>query len=44
MKVLTVSVLAIATLAGVASAYAGDRNVGDCHSISDSVYGMWGCR
>jgi hypothetical protein len=44
MKFLTVSVLALATIAGAAAtAYAGD-NVNDCHSISDSVYGIWGCR
>lgn len=43
MKFLTVSMLAVAMLAGAANAYAGDR-VDDCHSISDSVYGLWGCR
>jgi hypothetical protein len=45
MKFLTVSVLALATIAGAAAtAYAGSDNVNDCHSISDSVYGIWGCR
>jgi len=43
MKLLTISMLALAMIGAAASAYAGDK-VDDCHSISDSVYGVWGCR
>lgn len=43
MKILAVSVLALAMISGAANAYAGDK-VDDCRSISDSVYGVWGCR
>ena len=43
MKLLTISMLALAMIAGAANAYAGGRP-DDCHSISDSVYGVWGCR
>jgi hypothetical protein len=30
-------------IGGAATAYAGNPT-NDCHSISDSVYGIWGCR
>ena len=43
MKVLASLMLMVALVGGAASAYAGD-NADDCHSISDSVYGTWGCR
>jgi hypothetical protein len=43
MKVLTISLLALAMIGGAATAYAGN-NSDDCRSISDSVYGIWGCR
>ncbi len=43
MKVLTISMLALAMIGGAATAYAGSPT-NDCHSISDSVYGIWGCR
>jgi hypothetical protein len=36
MKLLTISMLVLAMIAGAASAYAGDK-VDDCDSISDSV-------
>jgi hypothetical protein len=42
MKVLATLVLTLAIFGGAASAYAGGAD--DCHSISDSVYGVWGCR
>ncbi len=43
MKVLAGLMLMVALVGGAASAYAGS-NADDCHSISDSVYGSWGCR
>jgi hypothetical protein len=43
MKVLAGLMLVVALFGGAASAYAGS-NADDCHSISDSVYGSWGCR
>jgi hypothetical protein len=43
MKILAASFLALAVLGGAATAYAGD-DADDCHSISDSVHGVWGCR
>ncbi|MFA5900259.1 MAG: hypothetical protein WC829_14235 [Hyphomicrobium sp.] len=43
MKTLAISMLALALLGGAATAYAGGMP-DDCHSISDSVYGIWGCR
>ncbi len=43
MKVLAASLLALAVLGGAASAYAGG-DADDCHTLSDSVYGSWGCR
>lgn len=43
MKILAVSVLALAMLGGAVNAYAGN-DADDCHSISDSVHGLWGCR
>jgi len=42
MKALATVVLTLAIFGGAASAYAGSPD--DCHSISDSVYGSWGCR
>ncbi len=43
MKLFTISMLALAMIGGAATAYAGNTT-NDCHSISDSVYGIWGCR
>lgn len=43
MKALAIFTLALALLGGAATAYAGG-DADDCHSISDSVYGIWGCR
>lgn len=44
MKLLMTSVLALALIGGVAAnAFAGG-DADDCHSISDSVHGTWGCR
>jgi hypothetical protein len=43
MKVLTISMLALAMIGAAATAYAGNDG-NDCRSISDSVYGIWGCR
>ena len=43
MRVLASLMLMVALVGGAASAYAGS-NADDCHSISDSVYGSWGCR
>jgi hypothetical protein len=43
MKLFTISMLALAMIGGAATAYAGNPT-NDCHSISDSVYGIWGCR
>jgi hypothetical protein len=43
MKLLTISMLVLAMIAGAARANAGGK-VDDCHNISDSVYGVWGCR
>ena len=43
MKVLAMTLLAVALVGGAAGAYAGN-DVDDCRSISDSVYGIWGCR
>ncbi len=43
MKIFAVSILALGLIGGAASAYAGG-GPGACHSISDSVYGIWGCR
>ncbi len=43
MRTLAAIVLALAVVGGVAAqAQAGDADA--CHSISDSVYGTWGCR
>jgi hypothetical protein len=42
MKLIATSLLALSLLGGITAAYAGDSD--DCHSISDSVYGIWGCR
>jgi len=43
MKFLAVSMLAVALLGGAVNAYAGG-DADDCHTLSDSVYGVWGCR
>ncbi len=43
MKYLALSLLALAIVGGAANANASP-NVDDCHSLSDSVYGLWGCR
>jgi hypothetical protein len=43
MKVLAGLMLVVALVGGAASAYAGD-DADDCHSISDSAHGVWGCR
>ena len=43
MKILAVSMLALALIGGDATAYVRG-NGDDCHSLSDSVYGLWGCR
>ena len=43
MKALAISMLALAMIGGVATAYASNT-ANDCHSISDSVYGVWSCR
>lgn len=43
MKLLATSMLALALFGGAATAYAGG-DADDCRSISDSVYGIWGCR
>ncbi|MEI9901707.1 MAG: hypothetical protein WDN31_18165 [Hyphomicrobium sp.] len=43
MKILAASLLALALFGGAATAYAGG-DADDCRSISDSVYGTWGCR
>jgi hypothetical protein len=43
MKVLAGLMLVVGLVGGAASAYAGGDADG-CHSISDSVYGSWGCR
>jgi hypothetical protein len=44
MKVLAGLLLVMALAGGAVSAYAGAGDADDCHSISDSVYGSWGCR
>ena len=43
MKALAISMRALAMIGGAATAYAGNTAT-DCHSISDSVYGVWSCR
>jgi len=43
MKIFAASILALALIGGAASAYAG-ADADDCHTLSDSVYGLWGCR
>lgn len=44
MRTFAAIMFALAVVGGVAAqAQAGDR-ADDCHSISDSVYGSWGCR
>lgn len=43
MKILAITVLALTVIGGAATANASP-NVDDCHSLSDSVYGVWGCR
>lgn len=43
MKLLAASIFALAVLASAATAYAGG-DADDCHTLSDSVYGSWGCR
>ncbi len=42
MKALAVIMLSLAVIGAAANAYAGDAD--DCHTLSDSVYGVWGCR
>ena len=42
MKALAMLMLTLAMVGGAATAYAGDAD--DCHTLSDSVYGVWGCR
>jgi hypothetical protein len=43
MRTFAAIILALAVVGGVAAqAQAGDAD--DCRSISDSVYGSWGCR
>jgi hypothetical protein len=42
MKLLTISMLVLAMIAGAARACAGNK-VDDYHNISDSVH-VWGCR
>lgn len=43
MKILAAAMLALALVGGAATAYAGG-DADNCHSLSDSVYGLWGCR
>jgi hypothetical protein len=43
MKFAAVVMFALAVVGGSAVANAGNHP-DDCHSISDSVYGVWGCR
>jgi len=43
MRTIAMALLAVTLVGGAASAYAGN-DADDCRSISDSVYGMWGCR
>lgn len=43
MRTIAMTLLTVALVGGAASAYAGN-DVNDCRSISDSVYGLWGCR
>lgn len=43
MRTFAAIMFALAVAGGVAAqAQAGDAD--DCHAISDSVYGSWGCR
>jgi hypothetical protein len=42
MKVLGALMRTLAVVAGAANAQAG--NVDDCHSLSDSRYGIWACQ
>jgi hypothetical protein len=42
MKILAAIILGMCILGGIASAQA--HPVDDCQTLSDSVYGIWGCR
>lgn len=42
MKVLAAIIFTLVVAGGVVTAQA--HTVDDCHALSDSVYGMWGCR
>lgn len=42
MKALALVLFTMASVGGTAAAWAGDAD--DCHTLSDSVHGLWDCR